>query len=75
MKLNFGLDIKKNSPSSKNLITELANLPIGGYIPIREAYHPNSITYETVLGANTYYEPEAGYIITDKALELAKSLE
>lgn len=73
--VDFGFKIKEKSPSSKVLITELANAPTGGYIATKEAFGPTSYTYETVMAGNTCLVPEAGYIITDKALEQAKELK
>ncbi len=72
MYVNFGLYIKENSPSSKNFITELSNGGCNGYIPTREAFVPQSKLYEISLKASSYLEPEAGYKISDKAVELAK---
>jgi hypothetical protein len=71
--VNFGLNIKENSPSQKNLITELANSNVG-YIPIREAFLPQASLYEATPNMKTCMEEEAGYILTDKAIEIAKKL-
>jgi hypothetical protein len=71
--VNFGLNIKENSPSQKNLITELANSNVG-YIPIREAFLPQASLYEATPNMKTCMEEETGYILTDKALEIAKKL-
>ena len=75
MYMNFGLNIKQNSPSKKNLISELANGLYNGYIPTKEALHPNSNIYAAALCINSCLVPQAGYIITEKALELASALK
>ena len=72
--VNFGLQIKEKSPSRKNLISELANGPYWGYIPTKEAFLPQSILYEASLCRLSHLVPEGGYIISDKALELAGEL-
>ncbi len=71
--VDFGLKIKENSPSGKNLITELANANVG-YIPIREAFLPQASLYEATPNMKTCMEEEAGYILSDKAIALAKEL-
>ena len=40
-----------------------------GYIPLRDRFAPT--VYESKLGCTSYLEPEAGYVFTDTALELA----
>jgi hypothetical protein len=72
--VNFGLKIKENSPSEKNLITELSNGNVG-YIPTKEAFLPQSRLYGGARPTmKSCMEKDAGYIITDKALEIAKKL-
>jgi hypothetical protein len=66
----FGHYIKENSPSEFNIIATLSNGNTG-YIPVREAFkYP--FLYETALCHHSCLDPEAGYIIVDKALELAR---
>lgn len=72
--VDFGLYIKKNSPSSKNMIIELANGDYDGYVPTREVFHPNSSLYEKALCEGSCMEIEGGYIMSDKVLEFAKEL-
>ena len=74
MFVDFGLYIKENSPSGKNIIAELSNGPYDGYIPTREVFHPNSSLYEKALCEGSCMEECGGYVISDKAIELAKSL-
>ncbi len=72
--VRFGLYIKENSPSDKVIITELANDSNAGYIPTKEAFHKNSMLYEKNPRLGSNIEPDAGYIISDKALEFANKL-
>ena len=72
--VNFGLYIKEKSPGSKNIITELAN-GSSGYIPTREVFHPNSTLYEKSVTKGTCMEIAGGYIISEKAVELANTLK
>ncbi len=74
MYVDFGLYIKRNSPSEKNMISELSNGLYYGYILIREAFLPQSILYETALCEGSCLEEEAGYAISDRAIELARKL-
>lgn len=72
--VDFGLYIKKNSPGSKNIVSELANGSYTGYIPIRAAFHPISTLYEIFPNEGSNMEVEGGYKITEKALELANEI-
>lgn len=68
----FGRYIKINSPSKINFIATLSNSDCG-YIPTREVFGQPEI-YETKLCHHSCLVPEAGYLISDKALELAKKI-
>jgi len=72
--VNYGLEIKKHSPSDKNLITELAH-GHAGYIPTKEAFHPKSCIYETSPGFVSPYEVNTGSMLVEKVLELANELK
>lgn len=75
MYVDFGLDIKKRSPGEKVIVTELANGPYSGYVPIRAAFHKNSLLYEIFPNNDSNMEPEGGYIMVEKALEIANNLK
>jgi neutral ceramidase len=66
----FGVYIKENSPLEKNIVATLCN-GSSGYIPIRELFLP--YIYEAKLNKNSMV-PEAGYIISDKALEMSEKI-
>lgn len=68
--VNFGLDLKKRSKSSKNIVATLCNGGCG-YVATREALAENSRLYEKALCFDACLEEEAGYTMTDKLLELA----
>lgn len=72
--VNFGLAIKEKSPTRKTMITELAHAQ-NGYIPTHEAFLPQSILYEATTGFVSPYEENTGYMLVDKALELAENLK
>ncbi len=65
----FGKYIRENSPSRMNLIATLCN-GYCGYIPTKEAFEHD--LYETSLCKHSCLVPDAGYIISDKILKLAK---
>ena len=69
----FGHDIKKGSPFSRNMVIENCNVYCG-YIPTANAFAPNSRLYETSTCFHSCHVPEAGEIIRDKALEIARKL-
>ena len=66
--VEFGQKIKAESPFRHNFIFTNSN-GLFGYIPLRDRFAPT--VYESKLGCTSYLEPEAGYIFTDTALELA----
>ena len=73
--VNFGLTLKAHSPSSKTIVSEYANGPYFGYVPTKEAFLPQSMLYEPSLCMNSCLIPEGGYMMVEKALELAKELK
>lgn len=68
--VEFALDIKANSPSSKNIIAEISNGP-AGYLPLPHMFFDS--VYES-RRTSAYYEKNAGNIITERLKELAKGL-
>lgn len=71
----FGKYIKANSPFKHTFVIENCNTYCG-YIPTKEAFDPVSDDlYETALCYHSCHVPEAGDMITEKALELAKDLQ
>lgn len=71
--VDFGLDLKKRSPSQKVLISTLANTGCG-YVPTKKAFEPQSKLYEIQLCYGSCLSPEAGYIMTDELLKYASKL-
>ncbi len=71
--VNYGLEIKEKSPTSKNIVIELCN-NYCGYIPSKEAFADNSVLYEKALCYHSCMEPLAGEKIVNKALEQANKL-
>lgn len=69
----YGKYIKENSPYKRNMIAENCN-EYCGYIPTKKAFVPESDLYETSLCGHSCLVPEAGTILSDKALELANKL-
>ena len=70
---DFGIDLMKRSPTEKNIIGTLCNSGCG-YIATRAAFGEASRLYEKSLCCGACLDPEAGYQITDKLLELAQGL-
>lgn len=70
---DFGIDLMKRSPTEKNIIGTLCNSGCG-YIATRAAFGEASRLYEKSLCYDACLDPEAGYQITDKLLELAQGL-
>lgn len=68
----FGKQIRENSPYGKSIIGTLCN-GYCGYIPVKEIFG-QPFVYETALCSHSCLKPEAGYIISDKALSIAKSM-
>ena len=70
----FGKRIKKESPFKHTIVVENCNTYCG-YIPTKEAFAPeHDELYETSLCYHSCHIPEAGDMITDKALEIAKKI-
>lgn len=69
----YGKYIKENSPYKRNMVAENCN-EYCGYIPTMKAFAAESDLYETSLCGHSCLVPEAGTILTDKVLELAKQL-
>lgn len=69
--VEFGLDIKKQSPFEFTVISELANGTHTGYVPTLEAFRGG---YEPTLTHDSRLVPQGGYIITSKAIELLTRL-
>lgn len=69
--VQFGDIIKEKMNSEKYVIASLCN-GFDGYIPTRELFVPT--IYESRLSVSSFLEPEAGYIIAEKALELAENI-
>jgi hypothetical protein len=67
----FGQRLKDGCPSGKGLISELSHMT-GGYIALPELFDKNLYTIQLCNGA--YLSPEAGDIITETMLEMAKEL-
>ena len=69
----FGMRIKKESPFNRNIVVENCNY-YTGYIPNADCFGENSQIYEVSLCFHSNLIPEAGTILTDAILELAKEL-
>ena len=69
----YGKYIKENSPYQRNMVVENCN-EYCGYIPTQKSFVSNGDLYETSLCRHSCLVPEAGTILSDKALELAKKL-
>lgn len=69
----FGLQIKAMSPFKYNIVMENCNSECG-YIPTEDVFSADSNLYETALCFASCHVPEAGQIITDKALELSNQM-
>jgi len=67
----FGLHMKKNSPSAFNMVAMMANGGDPNYIPTLQAFEMD--LYEVQVPTSSLI-PQAGYMIADHALELAKEL-
>ena len=72
--VEFGLDLKRRSPSDKNLIATLSNSGCG-YIATKDAFAPQSRLYEKRLCFGACLEPTEGYRITDELLALADKVK
>lgn len=67
----FGVTTKEKSPAKYNMFASIANATFYGYIPTKEAF--NTTIYEAQL-PSAKSESEAGYLMVDKAIELAKKI-
>ncbi len=70
----FGKYIKKNSPYKRNMVVENSN-DYCGYVPTEKAFDECNDLYETSLCGHSRLVPEAGRILSDKVLSLAKELK
>lgn len=71
--VKFGLEIKEKSPFAQNIVMEQCNNSCG-YVPTMEAFAECSNIYEISLCFNSCLIPEAGEMITQKALEIGNRL-
>ncbi len=69
----FGKYIKSNSPYKRNMVAENCN-EYCGYIPTEKAFDPKSQLYEISLCRHSCLVPQAGQILSDRVLSLAKKL-
>lgn len=71
----FGKKIKANSPFKNTIVVENCNTYCG-YLPTAEAFNPEkNDLYETSLCYHSCHVPEAGDMVSDKALELANNIK
>lgn len=75
--VEIGLKIKEKSPFKNNMVVELCNGHVPGYIPTKEVFCENSDLYETSLGwgSGGCYVPETGNILAEKALDIGRRLK
>ena len=69
----YGKYIKANSGYARNMVMENCN-EYCGYIPTMKAFAPETDLYETSLCRHSCLVPEAGTILSNKVLDLAKQL-
>lgn len=69
-----GLEIKAKSPFEKSIVVENSN-SYCGYVPTENGFAENSFLYEAALCYHSCLVPEAGNILTEKALELGEKLK
>jgi len=67
----FAKDIKARSPFKFNMTANIANGSVG-YVPTLDAFHPG--IYEARLCCSSKLIKEAGYIMSDKLIEMSKTL-
>ena len=72
--VDFGRRIKNESPFENNFAVENSNC-FGGYIPTPAAFSENADLYEASLCFGSRHIPEAGDMMTDRLLEMAKELK
>lgn len=69
--VEFGLDIKLDSPARRTFVVELAN-GVVGYVPTREAFVGGG--YEQRSATSSWLTPGAGEMMVDTALSLLDSM-
>ena len=74
MFVQSGLRIKAESPYENSIVVENSN-SYCGYVPTENAFGENSDLYEASLCYHSCLVPEAGNLLTEKALELGEKLK
>jgi len=69
----IGKAIKNGSPFERNIVVENCN-KYCGYIPNKEVFGEHDDLYETALCRHSCHVPEAGEILRDEAVAIAKEL-
>ena len=67
----FGISVKKQSPSPFSMVASVANGGTRGYIPTKETF--GTASYESQMGS-AKFNPDGGYKMVEKAIELAKKI-
>ena len=67
----FGISVKEQSPSEFSMVASVANGGTRGYIPTKGAF--GTAVYESQIGS-AKFNPDAGYKMVEKAVELAKKI-
>ncbi len=68
----FALDLRKRTPSKLNILTEQTNcLDTGAYVPGKKVFGTDIYAAHVL---SSIFEPDAGYKMIDKAVELANKL-
>ena len=67
----FGISVKAGSPSKYSMVASVANGATRGYIPTKETF--GTAIYESQIGS-AKFNPDAGYKMVEKAIELAKKM-
>lgn len=70
----YTLRTKKNSPFKFNMVAENSNA-YGGYIPTPDAFDEKSVLYEISLAYDSFLVPEAGDMLCDKIIDMAKNMK
>ena len=71
--VDIGLELKRRSPFAQTIVVENCN-SYCGYIPTKKAFDDCSDLYETSLCYHSCHVPEAGEMLTEKALEIGERL-